>query len=466
MEYVELHAHSCFSLCDGTSTPADLVARAADQGMTALALTDHNAVYGVVPFLAAAKARGIQPILGAELTLAGGYHVTLLVETERGWRNLCHLISQAQANAPKGQAALPAGALSGHTEGLICLSGCREGPIARALRQWDRPGAYNAAKRLRDLFGPANTYIELQHHLEPEDAALCRDLVSLAQQLALGSVATNNVHYLRREDAPLHDVLVAIRHRTTLDAAGTALRGNSEYYLKTGARLLPLFRDYPTALATTTAIADRCRFDLTYGLQDLPLFPLPAGMDAAQYLITLCQQALPQRYPNDAERAQQQLHYEVQVIARANLGNYFLIVWDIVRFARSQGIRCQGRGSAANALVAYLLGISPIDPLAHDLVFERFLSAERPALPDVDIDFAASRREKVIQYVFTRYGHDHAAMACTFSTFGAKQALRDTARVLDIPPTTVRDLEQLTAKVDDITAAFNKVFMFGGPQRI
>ena len=446
MEYVELHAHSCFSLCDGTNTPADLVARAANLGMPALALTDHNAVYGVVPFLTAAKPHGIQPVVGAELTLAGGYHLTLLVAHDRGWRNLCHLISQAQANALKGQAALPAGAFEGRTDGLICLSGCREGPVATALRRWDRTGAYKAAKRLRTLFGTSNTFIELQHHLEPEDAALTRDLVNLAQHLQLGYVATNNVHYAGREGHRLHDVLAAIRHRTALDTAGQALRGNSEYYLKPASRLLPLFRDYPEALIASTTIADRCRFDLTYGLQDLPLFPLPAGMDAVRYLADLCCQALPHRYPRDADSARRQLAYELRVIDQANLCNYFLIVWDLVHFARSHGIRCQGRGSAANSLVAYLLHISPVDPLAHDLVFERFLSAERPSLPDIDIDFDAARREEVIGYVFGRYGHDHAAMACTFSTFGARRALCDTARVLGIPPDTVRELTSQLAE--------------------
>jgi len=432
IDYVELHCHSAFSLLDGASTPADLVAQAAYLGMDALALTDHNAVYGAVPFVTAAKAHGIRPILGAELTLDDGHHLTLLVADQTGWRNLCVLISRAQANAPKGQAALPLDVLEGHTEGLICLTGCMQGPVAAALRRWDRHSAFQAAKWLRDLFGPARCWVELQHHLEPKQAQLMRDLIDLARHLKLGYVATNNVHYARREGRKLQDVLTAIRNHTTLEAAGLLRRANLEYYLKPGSRLLPLFGAYPDALTNTRRVAEQCTFELRYGLQDLPCFPT-GGLGATAYLAQLCRAVLPRFYPNQPERACEQLAYELRVIDGAGLSNYFLIVWDIVRFARSQGIRCQGRGSAANSLIAYLLGISPIDPLAHNLVFERFLSEERPVLPDIDIDFCADRREEIVQYVFQKHGYDHAAMACTFSTFQARSALRDVARALELP---------------------------------
>jgi error-prone DNA polymerase len=440
-DYVELHCHSAFSLLDGTSSPADLAARAVYLGMNALALTDHNALYGAVSFVTTARAHGIQPILGAELTLADGHHLTLLVADQIGWRNLCTLISRAQANAPKGQAALPLDALDEHTDGLICLTGCDQGPVAGALRRWDRRGAFRAAKALRDRFGAERCWVELQHHLQPKDGQLVRDLVDLARHLNLGYVATNNVHYARRDGHQLHDLVTAIRNHTTLEAAGSLLRGNSEYYLKHGGRLLPLFSAYPDALTNTRRVAERCSFELRYGLQDLPKFPTPPGRDSGGYLAELCHTALPRIYCDVPERVCRQLAYELRVIASTGLSNYFLIVWDIVRFARSSGIRCQGRGSAANSLVAYLLGISPIDPLAHDLVFERFLSDERPALPDIDLDIAADRREEVIQYVFQRYGHDYAAMACTFSTFQARSAVRDLAAALELP------IEQLV--VDD-----------------
>ncbi|KPV54243.1 hypothetical protein SE17_04945 [Kouleothrix aurantiaca] len=433
MDYVELHCHSCFSLLDGVAAPEALVAQAAMLHMDTLALTDHNAVYGAVPFITAAKTQGIHPILGAELTLTTGHHLTLLVADQVGWKNLCWLISRAQANAPKGQATLPMTELDGHTDGLIALSGCQQGPVAAALRSWDRREAFRSAKWLRELFGADRCWIELQHHLLPGDTQLVRDLADLARHLNLGYVATNNVHYLRREQHRLHDMLTAIRHRSTMDAAGPLLRANSEYYLKTGGRLLPLFAAYPDALSNTRRVAEQCAFELRYGLQDLPHFVTPPGMGAGAYLYQLCIQALPERFPGQAEQACQQLAYELRIIEQAGLSNYFLIVWDIVRFARAQGIRCQGRGSAANSLVAYLLQISPIDPLAHDLVFERFLSEERPALPDIDLDIAADRREEIIQYVFGRYGAEHAAMACTFSTFQQRSALRDVASVLDVP---------------------------------
>jgi error-prone DNA polymerase len=442
IDYVELHCHSSFSLLDATATPAQLVGRAGDLGMDALALTDHDALYGAVPFITAAQARGIRPILGAEITLEDGCHLTLLVENEAGWRNLCTLISRARLHMPKGQSKLAWADLEQHTGGLVCLSGCRHGPIASALLRWDRAGAFRMAKRLRALFGPERCWIELQHHLRKDDGALIENLVSLARHLQLGYVATNNVHYLRREGQPLQDVLVAIRQRTPLEAAGAALRPNSEAYLKTGARLLPLFRAVPDALSNTLRIAERCQFELRFGLQDLPAFPAPPDLDAAGYLAKLCHQALPWRYGAPSERVGAQLAYELRVIAQAHLANYFLIVWDLARFARSHGIRCQGRGSAANSLVAYLLAISPIDPLAHDLVFERFLSDERPSLPDIDIDFAADRREEVIQYVFQKYGHDHAAMACTFSTFQTRSALRDVAHALDLPPALLGQAQQ------------------------
>lgn len=442
IDYVELHCHSSFSLLDGAASPEELIARAGDLGMDALALTDHDALYGAVPFVTAAQARGVRPILGAELTLEDATHLTLLVEHDVGWRNLCLLISTARMRMPKGQAALRWADLAAHTEGLICLSGCRQGPVAAALARWDRAGAFRAAQRLRALFGPKHCWIELQHHLRKDDGRLVDNLVALARHLQLGYVATNNVHYARRAGQPLQDVLVAIRTRRALDAAGTALRPNSEAYLKRGGQLFPLFREYPDALANTLRIAARCQFALRYGLQDLPRFPTPLGLDAIGYLAALCRQALPWRYGTPSDQVQQQLAYELQVIAQAGLANYFLIVWDIVRFARSQGIRCQGRGSAANALVAYLLAISPIDPLAHDLVFERFLSAERPALPDIDIDFAADRREEVIQYIYARYGHDHAAMACTHITFRARSALREVAHALDLPPVLLGQAQQ------------------------
>ena len=438
--YVELHCHSNYSLLDGASHPDELVARAAELNMPALALTDHDAVYAAPSFIRTARQQGIQPILGAELTLfhddpEDTHHLTLLVESQAGWHNLCYLISRARADAPKGRAALPVAELNGCTTGLIALSGCRRGELVAALlHDGDHKKALAAARRYARLFGRDHFWIELQRHFLPDDDWLIGRLAALASYLKLGCVATNNVHYHDPNRHRLQDVLVCIRHLTTLDASAHIRRTNGEYYLKSAEHMAATFPDHPEALASSLTIAERCRFQLSYGLQDLPAFPTPGGMSTEAYLRRLCQQALPQRYGDAPARVQEQLAHELKVIEGAHLSNYFLIVWDIVRFAREQGIRCQGRGSAANSLVAYLLHISPVDPIAQNLVFERFLSHERQATPDIDIDFDAQRREEVIQYIYRTYGPDHAAMACTFVTFRMRSAIRDIGKALGLAP--------------------------------
>ncbi len=433
-DYIELHAHSYFSLLDGASSPEALVERAAQLGMTALALTDHDAVYGAVRFESAARATGIHAIFGAELTLVGGSHLTLLVENERGWGNLCWLISQARGNAPKGEAALARHLLERHTTGLIALSGCHKGEIASALLRGDPRAAGEAACFYRDVFGTDRFWIELQHHKQPGTPKLLFKLVTLARQIGVGYVATNNVHYATNDSHEMQDVLTCVRQGTTLDDPLGGRRSNAEYYLKSARQMAELFTAYPAALTNTRRIAERCHFVPQYGLQDLPTFPTPAGLSGEQYLRQLCEEGLLRRFPDRPVAAVTALDHELRVISRAGLANYFLIVWDIVRFARENGIRCQGRGSAANSLVAYLLAISPIDPLAHNLVFERFLSDERRSTPDIDIDFQADRREEVIQYVYGRYGADYTAMACTFVTFRERSARREVGKVLGLPP--------------------------------
>jgi len=432
--YVELHNHSNFSLLDGADHPEILVQRAAELEMSALALTDHDNLYGAVKFMQAAREAGIRPIFGAELTLAGGYHLTLLVENEDGWHNLCYLISAAQRAKPKGQAELPDQELIGCTNGLIALSGCQHGEVATLLRQGERRQAVEAARRYRDLFGPERFWIELQRHYLSGDNILVPRLAGLASYVGLGCVTTNNVHYARPERSRLQEVLVCIKHLTTLDAAAHLLRGNSEFYLKSAAEMTTLFPDYPEALANAGRVAERCHFELQYGLQDLPPFPTPGGMSDLAYLRRLCEQALYKKYPDAVAQAREQLNHELVIIQKAGLANYFLIVADMVRFARNQGIRCQGRGSAANSIVAYLLDISPVDPLAHALVFERFLSDERRAVPDVDLDFESERREEVIQYIYQTYGPTYVAMACTYVTFRARSAVRDVGKALGLPP--------------------------------
>lgn len=432
-DYVELHAHSYYSLLDGASSPDDLIQQAAALGMSALALTDHDGVYGAVEFAQSARHYQIRPIFGAELTLDNGHHLTLLVKDKIGWHNLCSLITQARHNAPKGEAALPFDALQTHTQGLIALSGCRQGEINATLLQHGKEAARKVINRYREVFDSDCLWIELQHHYLPDDVYYLRALVELANTHGLGYVATNNVHYASREQQRLQDVLACIKHQTSLDQARHLLRPNSEYYLKSADEMRTLFTDYPEAIANSFWIADQCQWVLEYGLQDLPRFPTPDEISADDYLYQLCANTLHESSGAKLTEMQRQLRHELTVIRYAHLANYFLIVWDMVRFAREKGIRCQGRGSAANSVVAYLLGITPVNPLAHALVFERFLSDERRLMPDIDIDFDADRREEVIQYIYERYGQDHAAMACTVVTFRTRSAIRDVGKALGFP---------------------------------
>ena len=452
--YVELHVHSSHSLLDGVPSPQELVAQAAEFGMPALALTDHDGLYGAVPFIRAAEDAGIKSILGAELTLSDTSHLLLLAETLKGYANLSRLITLAHQDQPKGTARLDPVHLEQHHEGLIALSGCREGVVARFLKATKAGRSPALAEQAREsanhyaaIFGSNNFFIELQRHYHPGDAHLVRDLKALAEQLGLHTVATGNVHYLRPEQREIQDVLTCIRLHTPLDQAGDRLRANDEYFFRHPDAMTQLFADIPEAIANTHRIAKRCApasaFLVNYtnptgGHQVLPIFVTPDGSDSNTYLRQLCEQAMAERYSESPPRAL--LDKELAIIQQLDLANYFLIVSDIVHFSRTQGVRCQGRGSAANSLVAYLLNISPIDPVAIDLVFERFLSPERPAPPDIDIDFAADRREEVIQYVYERYGRDHAAMACTLVTFRGKSAVRDVARVLGFPHALVERL--------------------------
>ena len=506
--YVELHCHSYFSLLDGASSPEALVEQAAALGYPALALTDHNGLYGAVRFWQAAQTHGIQAIIGAEVTLAGGApgtaavefgdrydpetaghnpvdgsHLVLLAETQDGYANLCRLLSAGQLAGQKGQPRLSLETLAAHTEGLIGLSGCSEGAVARPLLAGDEVEARQIAGRLREILGPENFWIELQRHYRPSDARLIAGLTALAQWLGAGMVATNNVHYATRAGRPLHDVLTCVRHHTTLpEALGAGLlHPNSERLLKPAWEMAALFGDSRAgpgarpspAVLNSLRIAERCRVCLDFSTQRLPAFPVPEGHTPGSYLRHLCETALPHHFDPDCHPARAQLAHELGVIERMGLAGYFLVVWDIVRFAREQGIRCQGRGSAANSLVAYLLGITPVDPLRHHLLFERFLSEETGpvkgnrtgpvkdnrtgpvkgnrtgTMPDIDVDFAADRREEVIQYVYQRYGEEHVGMVCNVVTYRARSALRDAAKALVFPA----DVIDRTAKALDTRSA-------------
>jgi error-prone DNA polymerase len=444
--YAELHAHSCYSLGDGVPFPDELAERAAALGLAALALTDHDALYGVVPFVARAKEVGLKAIIGSEVTLDDDSHLTLLAEDQAGYANLCALITAGRLNAPKGQARLPFAELAAHTAGLIALSGCRRGRTARAVLARDEPAAASALRDLLDLFGRRQLYIEVQRNRRKDDLRLSRRLSELARNHGLHCVATGNVHYLTAEDADLQDVLVSVRERAPLARARPVLRPNHEYVLRSPAAMRALYPDLPQAVTNTLAIAERCAVTLPAGLQVLPQFPTPEGLSADDYLRRLCAAELPGRYARILPRASAWLERELAVIARLGLANYFLVIWDIIRFCQREHILVHGRGSAANSLVAHLLGISAIDPIAHDLVPERFFSVEHGATPDVDLDLpSGEQRERVIQYIYDRYGREHAAMACTYLTRRSASALRDVGFALGFKPET---LEPLARELD------------------
>jgi error-prone DNA polymerase len=455
VEYVELHCHSFFSLLDGASSPEALVERAAALGYPALALTDHEGLYGAVRFWRAAVEWGLKPIIGAEVALADACpelilstaegrgrreeHLTLLAETQGGYAHLCRLISTGQLAGGKGQPRLTLENLGGHASGLLCLSGCRQGAVASALLAKDEDRARQVAGQLREIFGPDHFWIELQRHYLSTDVRLTSSLIALARRLGVGVVATNNVHYAERPGQRLHDVLTCVRHHTTLPEAlaGGLLHPNSERFLKSPQEMAALFPNLPQALRNTLHIAGRCDISLDFSAQRLPTFPVPEGHTSQSYLRALCEAGLRRNYDPVTPQARAQLAHELAVIERAGLAGYFLVVWDIIRFARAQGIRYQGRGSAANSLVAYLLNITPVDPLRHHLLFERFLSEGSHTMPDIDVDFAADRREEVIQYVYQRYGEEHVGMVCNVVTYRARSALRDAAKVLAFPPDVV-----------------------------
>jgi error-prone DNA polymerase len=431
--YVELHCHSNYSMLDGASHPEDLVARAKELGMEALAITDHDGLYGAVRFWQAAIQEGIRPIIGAEVTLEGCTHLTLLAENRDGYSNLCRLISTAQLTHDKYQAALAPAALAEHSKGLICLSGCRNGEIPRHLLAGNRGRARALAEGYIETFGIENFWIELQHHLLPEDDWLCAELVDLADRLGVGCVATNDVHYARRESHQLQDILVCIKNRTILDAAGDLLRSNSEYHLKPAGEMTALFERYPGAVANSRIIAGRCHVDLNFKGYRFPGFQVPQGETPFSYLYRLCHEGARERYQPITPAVSRQLAHELEVIYKTGLAEYFLIVWDIMRYAREKGIPGQGRGSAADSIVAYVLGITKVDPIRHNLLFERFLSEEMSGMPDIDIDFSTNHREEILQYVYDKYGQEHTAMVCNVVTYRARNALREVGKAMGLP---------------------------------
>src|SRR5579872_5993789 len=417
--YAELHAHSNFTFLEGGSHPEELVEVAAALGLSALALTDCDGLYGAVRFAKAAAERRLPAIIGSTLRFSDGPPLVALVEDERGYANLCELISTGQMRGSKGAPRLLCEDLDGRTDGLVALCASPDAQAVHAVRE----------------HFPGRLYLELQHHLHAADARRCRELLELAVQLKLPYVATNGVMYARCEDARLADVLFCVKNKTTLAQAreDALLRPNAEYHLKSSRMMAQIFAGYPDAIRNTLAVAERCAFRLDRLTGQFPLFPVPQGHTRQTYLRELVYRGAAERYAMPlASNVERQLEYELGMIAKMDLAGYFLIVWDIVRAANEMRVLCQGRGSAANSAVCYALGITAVDPIGMNLLFERFMSEGREEIPDIDVDFAHQDREKVIQYVYDRYGRTHAAMAAEVVSYHTRSAIRDVGKAIGL----------------------------------
>lgn len=446
-DFVHLHLHSEYSLLDGACRIDQLVEQAAARGFPALALTDHGVLFGALPFYQACRRHGIKPILGCEVYLAPGsrldrkagerpFHLTLLARNLEGYRNLVRLSSIGHTEGFHYKPRIDMEALARHQAGLTCLTGCLRGPVAAPLSEGQPEEARRWAGALRDLFGRERLYVELQDQGLEVQLQLNRDLVGLAQALDLPLVATNDVHYLERQDSRLHDLLLAIGTGKTVSDPQRLRFPTDQFYLKTAEEMGRRFRHLPGAMANTLAIAEASNLELPLGQVYLPEFELPPGFAAVDdYLAHLCRERMAWRYPGGPPTgAAGRLAHELGIIRRMGYAGYFLIVWDFVDYARRSAIPVgPGRGSGAGSLVAYLLGITGIDPLAHGLLFERFLNPERVDMPDFDIDFDYERRGEVIEYVTRKYGADRVAQIITFGTLAARAAVRDVGRALGMP---------------------------------
>lgn len=454
--FVHLHNHTAYSLLDGAGRISDEVARAAELGMPALAITDHGVMYGAVEFYHACKKAGIKPIIGCEVYVAprtrfdkeskvdaAPYHLVLLVKNEQGYRNLCKLVTLSSLEGFYYHPRVDRDLLRDHHEGLIAMSACLGGEVPRRLMEDDLEGAREAAEWYQALFGE-DYYFELQNHGIPEQVKVNDGLRLLSRELGVKLVATNDNHYVRAEDAEVQDVMLCIQTATTLDAEDRMRFSGREYYFKSYDEMLRMLPDDAEALDETVRVAEKCDFDFTLGHNFMPDFDTPAGQDHKSYLRSLCEAGIARRYPDAGEDVYARLDYELGVIDKMGYNTYFLIVWDFVNYAKRHGIFVgPGRGSAAGSIVSYLLGITDIDPLKYQLLFERFLNPERVSMPDIDIDFCYERRGEVIDYVARRYGADHVTQIITFNSMLAKGAVRDVGRVMNVPLSVVNRVTKL-----------------------
>lgn len=444
--FTHLHVHSHYSLLDGLPKIPDLVARAKELGMDSIALTDHGVLYGAVEFYKHGRKEGVKAIIGQEMYITPGsmhekrsrvddirYHLTVLVKNETGYRNLVELTTRAHLEGYYYRPRVDKDLLRKHAEGLLCLSGCLNSELARTIRSGDMKKAKKVVFEYQEIFGPENYFLEVWHHPNVEGSLeTMKKIVALGRELKIPLVATHDVHYLHPEDAEAQDILVAVQTGKSLeDGERMSMRGE-DFSLKSPEEMAAKFADLPEAIENTQQVAALCSFEFTLGEIQLPRYPVPGGQDAIDYLYALARQGAQEIYGSPLPRAASaRLEYELGVIKKTGFAEYFLIVADFVRWAKARGIMVgPGRGSVAGSLVAYGLGITHIDPLKYDLIFERFLNPDRIALPDIDLDFADTRRDEVIGYVREKYGNDHVAQIITFGTMAARAAVRDAGRAL------------------------------------
>ena len=441
--FAHLHVHTEYSLLDGMCRIPQLIARTKELGMDSLAITDHGNMYGVIDFYVAAKEAGIKPIIGCEVYVAETdcrsreparktlHHLTLLVKNERGYRNLLQLVTTSYLEGFYYKPRVDKELLKLHHDGLIALSGCAHGELARLILEGRSDDLARAASWYQEVFG--DYYLEIQRHPMPELEQINKELISLSSRLNIPPVATFDVHYTSKQDAPAHELLLCVQTNTSVYDEKRLKMAGDFFYLKSPAEVETLFADLPQAVENTQAIADMCHLELDFTKLHLPQVELPEGREADDFLAELCWQGLEKRYPEPDARVKEQLSWELGVIQKTKFAHYFLVVWDIISFARERGICFGVRGSAAASVALYCLGVTDIDPLAYALVFERFLNVERRELPDIDLDFQDDRRDEVLAYVNQKYGSDHVAQIITFGTMGARAAIRDTGRALGMP---------------------------------
>ena len=451
MEFTHLHVHTEYSLLDGSSKIKELVSRAKELGMDSLAITDHGVMYGVIDFYRAAKAAGINPVLGCEIYVAPGsrfdreagnakesryHHLVLLAENDIGYANLVKIVSRGFTEGFYYKPRVDYDVLEKYHEGIIALSACLAGSIPSFLRRGLYDEAKQEAYRLQGIFGENNFFLELQDHGIPDQKTVNQGLLRLHQETGIELVATNDVHYIYDSDAEAHDILLCIQTGKKVSDTDRMRYEGGQYYLKSAGEMEALFPYAKEALENTHKIAERCHVEIEFGDYKLPHFDVPEGETSESYLRKLCKEGLYKRYPKEqAEQLEERLNYELDTISTMGFVDYFLIVWDFIKYAKDHGIPVgPGRGSAAGSLVAYSLNITDlIDPIKYNLLFERFLNPERVTMPDIDIDFCYERRQEVIDYVTRKYGADHVVQIVTFGTMSARMVIRDVGRVLDLP---------------------------------